>query len=415
MTWSKQQKRWFKEYKGRKYAISPRQLGAPPTKEQSILAANSWWEAKRREIDLGGERADAPPPPSPAPAASILHQLASLTNQNIDISKIVELLLANEKKKESKQICDAIGEWLSFLETRVKIKQIDILRYDSYRQHILRFERFAGANEEIATIDEGMLERYHAHLALKIAENEMGHATANQALMTCKQFINWMVQRKWINPLGNIKSKALTIGIPTKKVEIFEVYEIRRLIEAANEKQKLFILLMINCGFYQSDISDLGESEIDWDLGIITRTRSKNSSQIVRYILWQDTLDLLKKYRAKISVKNEKGDRRVLLNEANQPLLHFAKTEKGVKRSDSIGMQLYRLRQKTKIKKSILHLRKTSATLLASHKSYKYYVQYFLAQSPKTIADKRYVIPNDEEFFEALIWLQSKYFGEDGY
>jgi hypothetical protein len=36
-------------------------------------------------------------------------------------------------------------------------------------------------------------------------------------------------------------------------------------------------------------------------------------------------------------------------------------------------------------------------------------VQYFLGHSPKTVADKHYVVPSDEEFFEALGWLRKQY------
>ena len=51
MTWSKGDKRWHKGYRGRRYAVSPRQLKTASTKEASRAAANEWWERKQKQID----------------------------------------------------------------------------------------------------------------------------------------------------------------------------------------------------------------------------------------------------------------------------------------------------------------------------------------------------------------------------
>jgi hypothetical protein len=50
-------------------------------------------------------------------------------------------------------------------------------------------------------------------------------------------------------------------------------------------------------------------------------------------------------------------------------------------------------------------LRATLASVLAEYPHYKYYVDYFLGHSPRTIAQRHYVHPTDSEFFEALTWL----------
>ena len=54
------------------------------------------------------------------------------------------------------------------------------------------------------------------------------------------------------------------------------------------------------------------------------------------------------------------------------------------------------------------HLRKTSASMLGQHPQYKFYANHFLADSPRTVADRHYVVPSDEEFFEALDWLREQ-------
>ncbi|HYT88171.1 MAG TPA: hypothetical protein VEL76_05590, partial [Gemmataceae bacterium] len=57
------------------------------------------------------------------------------------------------------------------------------------------------------------------------------------------------------------------------------------------------------------------------------------------------------------------------------------------------------------------HLRKTSASILGEHPQYKFYALHFLADSPKNIADRHYVKPSDEEFFQALEWLRLQVLG----
>jgi integrase len=51
MSWIKSRKGWMKEYKGKKYTISCRQLGTPESKEASYQAANAWWTARKAQID----------------------------------------------------------------------------------------------------------------------------------------------------------------------------------------------------------------------------------------------------------------------------------------------------------------------------------------------------------------------------
>ena len=51
MSWEPKARRWWKQYKGRRYQVSCRQLNAPETKEASYQAANDWWNRKKSEID----------------------------------------------------------------------------------------------------------------------------------------------------------------------------------------------------------------------------------------------------------------------------------------------------------------------------------------------------------------------------
>jgi hypothetical protein len=44
-------KRCAKNYRGKANSVSRKQLGVPPTKEESAQAENAWWQARQRELD----------------------------------------------------------------------------------------------------------------------------------------------------------------------------------------------------------------------------------------------------------------------------------------------------------------------------------------------------------------------------
>ena len=44
---------------------------------------------------------------------------------------------------------------------------------------------------------------------------------------------------------------------------------------------------------------------------------------------------------------------------------------------------------------------------------YKFYANHFLADSPRTVADRHYVVPSEVEFFMALDWLRGQLLGAE--
>jgi len=51
LTWDARNRRWRVMYRGKRYVVSCRQLGAPETKEGSYRKANEWWHARKHELD----------------------------------------------------------------------------------------------------------------------------------------------------------------------------------------------------------------------------------------------------------------------------------------------------------------------------------------------------------------------------
>jgi len=176
---------------------------------------------------------------------------------------------------------------------------------------------------------------------------------------------------------------------------------------AASDCTKLYILLMLNCGMTQGDISDLLVTEVDWTAGTITRKRSKTADHkgvpTVKYSLWPETLRLLRQERA------AEGPR-ALTNEHGGPLKVEALGAGGkLEKIDNVASAFARLRRKTKIAKPPKLLRKTSASLLKSNKEFAGIEVLFLGHAPDTIADRHYAQAPQQTLDEAIVWLGEQY------
>jgi integrase len=228
--------------------------------------------------------------------------------------------------------------------------------------------------------------------------------------MTAKQFISRLAEMKLIPLPGNIRSRRFRFNHSVAaKIETFTVEEVQKMLAACegfSERTKLYLLLMVNCGMYQNDIAELRRDEVNWKNGTLTRARSKTRERngpIVTYKLWPETFALLKKHRAK------EGEL-VLTTDEGNPLVRYWIEGEQFRRYDTIQSAWSRLATKMggKIRLGMKHLRKTSASLLGQHQHFKFFANHFLADSPRSIADKHYVIPSDQEFFQALDWLRSQ-------
>jgi integrase len=447
LTWDANTKRWLKKYRGKMYSVSCRQLGTPPTKEASASAANAWWLQKQAEID---QQAGEPTPLEQMRAAVNLLALVEEFNAADRETKmrIAEAVLGPDRIKEMEEGVDFIlatpqdhdrtvgaqvTNWLKGQKEAVAAGQLDPTSYDGYRVNVNRFRDWIGAERSVESITAARLKEFYEYLLGQVAERRaweqanvalgrgekrpgMSAKYAKSIFATSKTFICHLAELGLIPLPGNIHSKALRFTAGVKKIKTFEPNEFSALYSACATKAPrtaLYLLLMANCGMYQNDISELGEDEVDFKAGTITRPRSKTpNGPVVTYKLWPETIALLKRFRNKDkSVLNERGARRVLVTANGKPLVPVCHRAGRLVRTDNIRSAYRRLLVRLKINdgKPLKLIRKTSATILGQHPQYKFYAQYFLAHSPGSVADKHYVVPSTEEFFAALDWLRQQY------
>ena len=132
---------------------------------------------------------------------------------------------------------------------------------------------------------------------------------------------------------------------------------------------------------------------IDWRQRRVIRQRQKTKGKgripTVCYKLWNETFDLLKKYRSE-------HERYCLLTKTGTSLWL-----RDGKRKDAIYDRSWKNLKSLTPKQ----LRAGGATILGHHQTFKLYIPQFLADSPRGIPDRHYVVPSQPQFDAAIVWL----------
>lgn len=457
LTWRKEQGgRWRKKYRGKSHYF-PRREGE--TKAQSYLRCWREWQKKKAEIDQE-EFANEPShrfllkrialeksrmvelqlEDTPQNRRDWIRAAARLDHYQWDFDNGVDPLLggydvdnqpeyigsgnrtarselddpsppwelAEQAIEPAETIAGNVQRFLQRKEAQAKRGERSIGRFESLRVGLESFVRSVGGDRPIAAAKTASLSRFRDELERLVDEGTLRPHTARDRLQAVKQFCRWAWAEELIDLPRIIQSRDFTIAIPEQRIETFTDAEIQRLLGAASEVTRLYLLLMLNCGMGQQDISDLFHSEVDWDAGRITRKRSKtrknngNNVPEVSYKLWAATFRLLTKYRSKHAEL-------VLTNQKGGPLKVESIVNGRAKKIDNIRSAYRRLATKLKIGKPMKLLRKTAASKLGSHPEYSRFAQYFLGHAPGNVADRHYVVPSEEQFDVAMEWLGQQF------
>lgn len=200
MSWIKGRHCWYKKYQGQLYQISCRQLNCPSTKEQSVLAANNWWERKQAEIDAAEQAARDTP-------EVVAERLTLDTLNSLDADELRALILkggtasgllvlksavedglklnssfclSGHVQAEASVVSAPVpqdrnlkaqsGQWLEALRLSAQQGLIHEGRWDSYRRHAKIFCRWLGEDKPVEAVTAAKLDEYWAWLSFQIAE-----------------------------------------------------------------------------------------------------------------------------------------------------------------------------------------------------------------------------------------------------
>lgn len=442
MTWVPARHGWMKKHQGKMYSVSCRQLGMVgmnATMEASRALANQWWQDKLAELERPGEEAIAEivdaagvlarekletaiMPAIDAALETILQQYAA---SNIDAAiphvqaHLLKLIVkaSNALKPvaavEPAATLGTVGTHVARFQERLRLNvatgKIDHSRYSSYCRDLDAFVAWFGAEKPMTSINEATVDAYYAFIMAHVVSGQWSSSYAVNKFGAFRLFVTRSAEKRLIPMPCNIRSTDYRIKMEVKTPMTFTIQEIKTLLEGCQrhgERMKLYILLCLNCGMYQTDIAELRQDQVDWQHATITRARSKTESrggQVVTYKLWNETFTLLQKHRAKTGSL-------VLLTERGKPVVQeHIRADGGLSRTDTIKSAYNRLCGRLKIAtKPLKCLRKTGATILESHLGYNYYVNYYLGHSPRSQKEQHFSLPNNQEFFAALAWLREQ-------
>ena len=324
--------------------------------------------------------------------------------------------MATETPKK-KTVRQAVDLFLTRQRAKVSGGKISAGRYDVLKRCANHFAEFVGANSNTDRIDGAMLEAYNSRIMELIVEG-WSSDYGDLYMSVARQFVRWAYRTEMLDRLPrNIDSPELAIVKPKKQVKFFDKdKEIKPLLANCTPRMKLNLLLMLNCGMTQKDLSDLHPSEVDWKKGTITRRRSKTRKEgdnvpTVTYPLWKETFVLLKKFGRR------NGDR-ALLNADGKPLrveeLRLRDGEQQLTKIDNVAVGFRRLKKKlskegVKITKSLKVFRSTSNSVLKNSKDFAHYAVHFLGQSPRGINESNYTAVFTKSFADAVNWLGTYY------
>lgn len=312
-------------------------------------------------------------------------------------------------------------------------------RVANIRSYLKAFRLCVGEKTPVEKIGEAVtLADFYDHLMEAVEADRIEDNTAADKMQAAKQFIRWAWSLDLCQLPRNIDSKEMVIYRTPGQINPMPLPVLREVVRAATGRLRLLLLLMANCGFVQIDCAELLHKEVNWRAGTITRKRSKRAVgrdkevPVVTYYLWPSTLELLREQASQdnelvlpndngiAAVRSEIGkDGKVSRTDnfrtAYDRLWDRMRKAQEQKIADLTAQQvedqvlagvLEIVEGKPQLRKwAAKTIRKASSTAIGNHREFGRFAQYFLGQSPKTVADTHYIRPSEGEFRATLQWL----------
>jgi integrase len=350
-------------------------------------------------------------------ADQLADELPSITTQDLtEVATINPSLAALLAKGERYQrngkpkpvtVGGAVGQFLDGKKLAAETGAISPIRFDTIRRCLNGFRDFVGAGIPLADVTSKTLLDFHAHLLQRIKRKDFGAGHGTTFIKTVKQFIRWADVTELLDKFPRIiNSRELTIKVETKAVPTFTLDEVKALLAEATDTTKLYLLLALNCGFTQVDVSSLLPSEVDFQRGTITRKRTKTKEcenvPTVQFPLWNETIRLLR-----INQSSNADHFLTTLNDT--PLKMVALINGKVSHKCIITGAYNDLAKRLGQPKPFKILRKTSSSLLAGEMEYATVADLFLGHAPRGMAEKHYTAAPQKILNNGVKWLGTQY------
>lgn len=414
MTWNAKSRRWFKKFDGKQYTVKASVLAeqfpdlvSEQTKLGSFRAANAWWESKLEEID-------------PPCRLEMLADAVDDANRRFRDLVDVEQMGKTEGELHFALMNQAIiGNGLKPLTPKSKDRPI-VKFVESWLagkpesgRGVLRSQIFVWVdNCGLGSVDEitsQAVEDYAAWLKSNYDWEGKQKTSVSNLWAAFRGFCNY------IDSLEIVLGDGLVWGMPKRfkaikfrraepKVDYPSVKWVREFLEAADDRRKAWVLVMLNLGCTQTEVAHLTADQIDLKKGYATIKRHKQrhsaGTPTVKYKLWDSTIAAIKKHG------NKKG---LVFTNLNGNIL-----EQQSPRIQTLSKWWRDHIAKCELKKyTPKSIRKLTRNLIEESPHSKY-AKWFAGHSINGV-DKSYVKPNtpakQKAFDAAVLWLGEELLG----
>ncbi|MEM8738056.1 MAG: hypothetical protein AAGG38_06210 [Planctomycetota bacterium] len=428
LTYFAARRRWKKKHRGKVYYLGPVDV-VKSNREAYDTALKEWREIERgleaeddqAELDrVRAENEDLLAMVEAAredPTNTIQNDLAAAVIKQRGIAGHPDFKIGNSGPDDMQV---QVETFVESHHARHRNNELSAGRFDQLRRDADYFGAWAtDRGIRPSTVNAAAVEDYFNHVMELVARGSISRAYARGRWVTFRMFVKWLWEREICNLPRNLEARRFKISIPTKKIKTYPLDDLHEVMAAASDKTKLYLLLMLNIGGYQSDLSDLHPSEVKLGKNPrITRKRSKTAEASqdvpeVSYPLWPETARLLKAYRSKDS-------ERWLTNESGKPLRidHIGEDGK-LQRLDAIRsavrrvyLKINRARKKAGEQPMPTHdlklLRKTGADAITQNSEFGgRTADLYLGHSPRSMREKHYSNAEQGQLDAAVVWLGS--------
>jgi len=328
-----------------------------------------------------------------------------------------EFLAAREVKQPIElavnklSVGDFAERYLQSCFSKYERDDISAAWFEKVRINACHFVEYLKPGMPLAMLNETKLDEYRNFvLSLPhstVTNKPISPHTAKARLDIVKYMLKWGYQMYLLDSLPRNLARYSIITIPEPRVNRFSLDEIHTLYSAASERTRMFLLLALNCGMGQSDVSDLRVGEIDIVEERIVRKRTKTSVHS-EFKLWPLTVEMLKKHG---NIDGKPTDR-VFLSKSGHPLVREYFVDDKFKRTDAIRSAFFRLMKKTKLPnhRGFYSLRKTAASEIEAIDPAV--TEMFLAHSEKAM--KKHYVERDWARLDDAVMQLSKTIELDG-
>ena len=165
-------------------------------------------------------------------------------------------------------------------------------RVASLRLHLSHWRDWRGHDRLPVTGAE--LLSYKAHLIKQIEDKDKAAESARGEMRAVRFFTAWAYENEITDSEPrNLHSRSLTIPQGEGRKVVWTDEQISQCLAKIDGRNRLNVLLSLNCGMYASDIGQLRHDQVDWERGSVGWARSKTGKgNGLSYKLWDETMVL---------------------------------------------------------------------------------------------------------------------------